>query len=492
MRKSVLIWVTAGAVAAILVVAGFFLGRSPKVPAALRPFPEPPRGTTYLLCHGRGGRFPSAPAEAAFRGRLAAGEAPDPLAVLMPLFASADEAALYVPLEGGGTGPIAAVRARRGDRETLESGRLPESLPLPDPRVRAEEGVLRVESAALPGALFLCSVPDWILIAQSASDLIPMREALEEIRPRLLPRGFREEPSWEAHVRACLGDGPLFGRFLRGERTRGDRPEIPSLILEAAIREDGEGGGEARFRIDGLAERFGPDLLRSWRPGEFPRQGVVPKPFLAFLGVNLPSDPDFLDALFPGAGEALVSLAGKEAAKDLAGPALLYVGGRTRILWFSLPGILLDLPDRGDRGKDLVRTVWERLFMGASPEPIEGFDVGGATDLPFSAVAVARDDRALLGLADPEALGPASEDEQVVPEEKCLLFLAADFARTSEALKEMGQLDEFLRDEPKAGAEEGLDAARRMIAGLGRASLILLTPETGRMTWSAAGGAAKP
>jgi hypothetical protein len=56
----------------------------------------------------------------------------------------------------------------------------------------------------------------------------------------------------------------------------------------------------------------------------------------------------------------------------------------------------------------------------------------------------------------------------------------------------MGQLDEFLRDEPKAGAEEGLDAARRMIAGLGRASLILLTPETGRMTWSVAGGAAKP
>jgi hypothetical protein len=367
----------------------------------------------------------------------------------------------------------------RGEAEDLRSKRIPEALSFPEASLSEQEGVLRLVAPSLPAPLFLFLRDELLLLARSPEDLSVMREAMEGRKPRLLPDGFREEPRWGEHLRLYLGTGAFFGRFLRSPRG-----EPVPMAVEAAIRHDFKGGGEATFRLLGLRERLGAELVRKWRPVSFSRGVVVPKPLMALLGVNLPDDPDLLGALLPEDSSSVEAIGGDEAREALPGPTYLSLGGRTRVLWFSLPGLLLDLPDRGRSGKRLVEAVWERLFLGASPDRVEGFDVGGATDLPVSAVAAANDDRALLGPVDPGSLGPLDrEEESFIPAKKCLLFFAADFGRFAAAMEELRQLDDFLEESP-GKADEGVEAARRAVSGLGRTLFVLDSPETGHMTWT--------
>ena len=62
------------------------------------------------------------------------------------------------------------------------------------------------------------------------------------------------------------------------------------------------------------------------------------------------------------------------------------LGGQNKILWFSLPGFLAEFSGRPELMRELVEAFWNGLFYGVEPEPVEGFEFGGAASVPFSVI----------------------------------------------------------------------------------------------------------
>ena len=57
--------------------------------------------------------------------------------------------------------------------------------------------------------------------------------------------------------------------------------------------------------------------------------------------------------------------------------------------------------------RELVEAFWNGLFYGVEPEPVEGFEFGGAASVPFSVIGAGRGETAVLGLASPQSVAPA-------------------------------------------------------------------------------------
>lgn len=73
---------------------------------------------------------------------------------------------------------------------------------------------------------------------------------------------------------------------------------------------------------------------------------------------------------------------------------------------FSLPGILLQFPNRGEIGKTIVSDIWRNRLKSLSinRSSIAGYESGGAIELPISLIAVSSDELTLIGLISKESL----------------------------------------------------------------------------------------
>lgn len=80
--------------------------------------------------------------------------------------------------------------------------------------------------------------------------------------------------------------------------------------------------------------------------------------------------------------------------------------------------------------RELVDAFWNRLFFGAEPRPIEGFDFGGTTNVPFSVIGAGKGNVAILGLLSPESIRETVRLENFMKNnEKAIGWIVADLPK---------------------------------------------------------------
>ena len=151
-----------------------------------------------------------------------------------------------------------------------------------------------------------------------------------------------------------------------------------------------------------------------------------------------------------------MGLEDEQIQKILSGETIFSVGGYNKILWFSLPGIMVQFTGDKTLLAELIDAFWNKLLFGAEPKPLTGFDLGGSTSLPFSVVGAAKDNTAVLGLLSPESLKEkGSLGTFLKDNEKAVAWLVADLPKVGAALGDMTKMNAFM-NEPDINDDEVL------------------------------------
>lgn len=98
---------------------------------------------------------------------------------------------------------------------------------------------------------------------------------------------------------------------------------------------------------------------------------IIPEPLLLSMGIDLPplgGDPKDWPFPLSSLGEIAENLDMKDdqIREILSGQTVFSLGGQNRILWFSLPGFLVEFSGRSALMNELVDSFWKNLFFGAS------------------------------------------------------------------------------------------------------------------------------
>lgn len=181
-----------------------------------------------------------------------------------------------------------------------------------------------------------------------------------------------------------------------------------------------------------------------------------------------------------------MGLSQPEAQSILTGPAVFSIGGRTQILWFDLPGIVLDLRERGKTGLKLVDRFLSETFMGIVPKPVGNYESGGITDLPFSVLAAANDRKVVIGLTEPSAEQNGDVKKLLADEKKSITgWLYVDFPRLGASIAEMPSVNILLgEDDGEQREDPSSRALQEYLSGLGSLFVVWDSVETGRASWN--------
>lgn len=315
----------------------------------------------------------------------------------------------------------------------------------------------------------------------------------------------KEKKRWPAHIEICDG-GLVFA---------GDEAKSP-LILKASWRShepDKKTGrtGEAIWKIQGLDKRISPIFLKALKSKTWDTtNSIIPEPLLLSAGMNLPEQKGSpAEWPFPlktiGELGRSMGFSEKKIQNILSGETIFSVGGHNKLLWFSLPGIMAEFTGDKELMRELVDAFWNRLFFGAEPRPIEGFDFGGTTNVPFSVIGAGKGNVAILGLLSPESIRETVRLENFMKNnEKAIGWIVADLPKIGAALSEMTKMNSFMNDSEVADEEyfeedtenifqpdntfspfdQGIsDSFGNVLKGMGKALIVWETAESGRINW---------
>lgn len=110
-------------------------------------------------------------------------------------------------------------------------------------------------------------------------------------------------------------------------------------------------------------------------------------------------------------------------------------------------GIMAEFTGDKELMRELVDAFWARLFFGAEPKPLEGFDFGGTTNVPFSVVGAGRGNLAVLGLLSPESIRGSERLESFMENnKKAIGWIVADLPKIGAALSDMTKINIFMND----------------------------------------------
>jgi len=145
------------------------------------------------------------------------------------------------------------------------------------------------------------------------------------------------------------------------------------------------------------------------------------------------------------------------------------------------------------------------LFFGAEPRPIDGFDFGGTTNVPFSVIGAGRGNIAILGLLSPESIKETVKLEILMKDnEKAIGWIVADLPKIGAALSDMTKMNAFMNDSDVDGDEyyegdaedifqpdhafspfdQGIsDSFGDVLKGMGKTLIVWETAESGRVNW---------
>ncbi|MDR1579783.1 MAG: hypothetical protein LBS35_05455, partial [Synergistaceae bacterium] len=267
------------------------------------------------------------------------------------------------------------------------------------------------------------------------------------------------------------------GGVLRSWMTDAAPNPKEALELEAAwITSPDIRAVKTDWRVSGVEHFIPKNFLNGLQKDDWSRADVfMPDPLVMSFGVTLP-DPGRALSNLPAPLKYLadqlkiMGLRRSEIQTLLTGRTAFSVGGRTQILWFDLPGFTLDMPGRGEAAYRMIEKFWSEKFFGVEPYPVEGFERGGLTNLPFTVLAAANAERALISLVAPDAEQSYEAREMLSAAAGAAAWIYLDFPLLGASLADIPALNSLFYedDEETPFDEESADSLKNAMAALGR------------------------
>ncbi|MCE5201493.1 MAG: hypothetical protein LLF78_03145 [Synergistaceae bacterium] len=512
LRRIKLLGCAAGAV--IVVLSGLFLffamSRSSNLLSVL---PKPSGSQPYAIIETRDSSYPEAFSALLTDGIYAQFRKGTSRNCLFTIASLAQDCAMLVEEQDQGTMEVyAALRFAKVDMKELSKGKLPDLWKgaFKAPRIEdgPEKGTWELYAENTDSPIYFKVESKRVLIAAGIEPfkrLLAIRNGDEK---GLGKKRWKDEKAWPGHIELCDG-GDLFSS---GEKSS-------PLKLQAAWRNfdaknDSDPAGEAKWTIEGLSKKISSLVPGALEPMEWDTSNcIIPEPLLLSVGMNFPEfkgspkDWPFPLRTIGELGHSL-ELNDKQIRKILSGQTIISLGGQNRILWFTLPGFTIEFTGKKDAMQELVSAFWDKLFYGAEPKPLDGFEYGGTANIPFSVIGAGRDEMALLGLTSPESIkGKSRICNFLKDDEKAIGWIIADLPRIGLALSDMAKISSFVSDsegsdglsyENGTGSDGGAlqpelpaspfdqsitDSFSNVLRGLGKILIVWEKPGSGRINW---------
>ncbi|MDR3164906.1 MAG: hypothetical protein LBU13_04960, partial [Synergistaceae bacterium] len=325
-----------------------------------------------------------------------------------PILDAADAMAVVVALRETGPAIYGVFTPTLEEYDALRLGTLPDGwkkrFASPELRITDRNGLFQLTAEDISSPIYIIAEDGVSFVADSTLDV----DRIMDVRNGVAGGIKRKWPIAAEHG-GCVffSDGGVLRSWAAGASTPNPRE---ALELEAAwVTSSDMRTAKIDWRIWG-AEHFIPkNFLDGLQKDDWSRIDVfMPDPLVLSFGIALP-DPGRSMSHMPSAlkyfAEQLkdMRLRNSEIQSLLTGRTAFSVGGRTQILWFDLPGLAINMSGRGEVSYKMIDKFWNEKFFGVEPKPVEGFDHGGFTELPFTVLAAANAERALLGLVAPDA-----------------------------------------------------------------------------------------
>lgn len=507
-RLKLIILTVCTAIAVFLGLFAYFSSKGPAVLASRLPLPS--GSNPYMVFETGKNYYPSSLSALLTDGQYAVYRKGSAGNQILSIAKTATECAVLI--EDGNEGIIdiyAVMRPLSEEITSLSKGDLPgswkTSLRNADIK-KSENGSWEIKTPHSDTSIYYSTEKDIVIIAHGRDSFLKMLE-VRSGSAKGIPKNYwgKEKKSWPAHIEICDG-GLMFS---------GDETGSP-LVLKAAWRSQepdkkNDMAGEAVWKIEGLDKRVSPVFLNALKSKAWDTSNcIIPKPLLISAGINIPDligSPEEWPFPLNTIGELgkSMGLSEKQIQKILSGETIFSVGGYNKLLWFSLPGIMAEFTGDEKLMRELLDAFWTKLFFGAEPKPIEGFDFGGTTNVPFSVVGAGRGNVAILGLLSPESIRDTEKLESLMKSnEKAIGWIVADLPKIGAALSDMTKINAFMNesaiddeqyyegdadnifqpDSSFSPFDQGIsDSFGNVLRGMGKTFIVWETAGSGRINW---------
>ena len=393
MRRNVRFWCAALAGSVALAAVFLAFGREPDGRRLSGAIPPPPEGAPYFFVLGRGAAFE------AIRTATGAQIENSSVADFLALLSVAEQAVILAEPGAGRFSCSAAAFFPRAVAEKAARGVTPEAWSAMGFSVSRDAAWARV-SRNSGGRILLGSGGAMTLLASDEGRLGRMLATLEGTKTPIDAR-FDVEPLWPNHLR--FFDGGLFAHWAA---LSGCDLKPGALLFDVAWKEDGP-FGRLRWKVNGLSALFPEKAADLLRPVSWSDALIAPRPLLLAGGIS-PGilSPDRLRAVGLQNMTERMGFDRTETMKFLSGPIVACIGGSARFLVFSLPGMILQFPDRGKTAQRVTEAFWNKDWNLLVPavERVDGYESGGTTSTPFSLAGLSNANNAIYGVLDREYL----------------------------------------------------------------------------------------
>jgi hypothetical protein len=454
--------------------------------ALLETLPETENGSPLIIVSAVKGEFPQGVARLFADSASMSSGGMSPVVLFLPILDTADAMSLVITEREEGLAMYGVFPLTLEESDILTSGELPDSwksyFVSPELLATDRKGLYRLHARNITSPLYVELEDDIAFVADSLYDV----DRIMSVRNGLsggVKKKWTLETEWGGHI--FLSDGGVLRSMLSGSF----EPPSPINALEVELAwntSDDQRIGQARWQLGGADNIVSRVFLNALKKQDWSELDIfIPDPLILSLGVNLPN-PGRNIASLPSGFRYLADHMRKMGMKNaevqtiLTGPTTFSLGGRTQLLWFDLPGIVVDLPARGDVSFKLIDKFWSELFTGSEPRAVPGYPNGGVADLPFTVMAVGNDEKAVFGLTDPEAEQNYEIRELLANTTGAVAWMYLDFPRFGASLAEIPALNSMIyEDESGPLDEESATHLKDAMTALGRVFVTFDSPTSG-------------
>jgi hypothetical protein len=491
----------------LLILIGFFAAGAFRLRSGLlMSLPTPPEATPYVLMETRDGYFPKDLASALTDGPYAMIRKRSARGAILKIASLADRAALLIAGDEYSIAEVyGAVALSAKEAREIKKGKLPaqwsEAFKSPAISKDPEDGQLRFNADDLASPVFCAVTRGALVMAADAEHFARVAEVIRGDSNGLGGMKWKKEGKWPAHME--ISDG---GRFSSGEEKR-DPIRIETAWRPFSVKKSGGPAGEAVWSVRGVSAKNRIALLLSSKAKAWDiSKCVIPQPTLLSAGFNLPELKIPMDNWpFPlsylGEWGLKMNLTEKQIREILKGQTIFSLGGYNRLLWFTLPGFMVEFTGDKRRMENLVEAFWDNMGFVARPKEVAGFEFGGSANIPFPVFGAGRKDMAVLGLISPESLTTGDKIKLFLRDgEKAVGWIIVDLARLGGALNDITKMSSLLQDDGEgtgfSGSDDGgfsysspalnegvSDSLGHLLKKFGSALIVFETPLSGKMSW---------